>query len=91
MTKSLEVWDKKGSKAQEARKFSKSKLGPESSRSGADFGTGKGPLARQISGAELTRSGAEFEAQKEPFARQKSGVERESSGADFARTWAFGL
>jgi len=60
MTKSLDVWDKKESKAQEARKFSKSKSGPESSHSGADFGTGKGPLARQKSGAERESSGADF-------------------------------
>ena len=43
----------KGSKAQEARKFLKSKSGPESSHSGADFGTGKEPLARQKSGADF--------------------------------------
>ena len=60
MTKSLEVWDKKGSKAQEARKFSKSKSAPESSHSGTDFGTQKEPLARQKSGAERESSGADF-------------------------------
>jgi len=77
--------EQKGSKEQEARKFLKRKSGPESSHSGADFGTGKEPLARQKSGAESACSSAEFEAQEERLIRQKSGAERHSSGANFAQ------
>ena len=83
--------EQKGSKIQEARNFLKSKSGPESSHSGADFGTGKEPLARQKLGAESACAGPDFEAQEEPSIRQKSGAERESSGTDFAQTWAFGF
>jgi len=48
---------------QEARKPRKSKSGPESSHSGADFDADKEPLVRHFSGPESAYSGVDFEAQ----------------------------
>jgi len=72
--------EQKGSKVQEARKLQKSKSGPKSSHSGADFDTDKEPLARQFSGPESACSGADFEAQE--------NIEFDINRAPNGRVWA---
>jgi len=81
--------EQKGSKVQEARKILKRKSGPESLHSGADFGTGKEPLARQKSGAEPACSGANFEAQEEPFGSTKIGCRTGEFGRRFCAVMGF--